>query len=127
MIYYKSSEKKSESFQLDLKKALAVEQFGVRAYACGLVGGVNNSNQGVLLKNTITELCCQYILTKIKDKHISDFKSFCHDQADTYLNAYGFGMTVDERDALVEGCKQLMTPFGADSWEEIDSVVNADE
>jgi hypothetical protein len=119
------SENDSESFKLFLRNGLPVEPFGVAACSYGLVGGVNNEDEGGLVKSQLAVLCCNYLITKKTNSVASKLVKGFRQEADTYLKSYGFGMTVGERDSLVEKCKKLMTPFGADSWAEIDAANSA--
>jgi hypothetical protein len=112
----KSSSSSNEKF---LKRIFAVEPFGAYIKALGMG---DNSEDG-LAKPILALLCCKYIYIGNKNDQISSFIKFFQNEANTYLEAGGFGMTVDEQMALAEDCEKLMVSFGAKSWEEINKAL----
>jgi len=123
IIYHNYSKSDSRDFATGFVRAATQEMFGVRGDALG--GEFDKYAVGVI-KVSLALDCCNYIFTKTGDKNIGylleDFKLIL----DAYKKAYWTdrGKSEAELVLLIKKLKDnnLMTPFGAETWEEIDTV-----
>lgn len=116
IIYFNSGSNIDKKF---LMRGLAVEMFGVKGEALG--GPFRQGEVGVI-KSILMKECCRYLADKTgKDIFFDMIKKYQIGE-DRYMKMFGFSTFYI--DGLVEKIKAegLMTPFGAESWEEVDSV-----
>ncbi len=120
IIYYNYSNNDSSNFSYFLRKGFALEMFGVRGNALGNF----NKNEVAVIKSWLANDCGNFIYKKTgsKDvaKQITEFKA----DLDRYMTSDG--LTLDYMLPIIKRIKDenLMTPFGAETWEEIDSVAS---
>ena len=101
--------------------ALAVEQFGIRAIALGM-----GNNESGLIKSRFAELCDKYIaLVKNADTCVYSMGEKQNYITGYYYELYSVGWPNNEIEAFVDYLKDnnLVTPFGADSWQDIDDAL----
>ena len=124
-IYFNYSDKGTDT----LRGALPVEQFGVRCKALG--GEFSNRMMDALLKPRFAALCCKNILP-IVDRQYYDFVNYLctryQQETVNYTEGYLLDRTLNYVDNLMAEAKlkNLFTPYGAETWAEIDAVVNAE-
>lgn len=108
-----------DKFKYYAMKGISVEQYGSCALALGM-----SLRESALIKGRMAKLCCEYIAGKKRSKTISKLAEFYQNHSDEYFIIFGNGMSISDVDALVEDCKKIMIPFGAENWEEIDAATN---
>ena len=116
IIYFNSSKNNDKSF---LTQGLAAEMFGVRGDA--LSGPFRQLEVGII-KSRLAKECCLYLANKTgKDMYTTLVKRFQSDE-DRYTKIFGFSTSYINGLVKKIETEGLMTPFGAETWEEIDSV-----
>ncbi len=124
MIYYNNSYRNSDN----LKNALLVEQFGVRCEALG--GEFSFENMSGLLKSRFAFLCCKSLLATVDKKNYDYVEYLCErfqTEIDYYTTESLGNRSLDQVNSLVANAKSknLVTPFGAKTWAEIDAANSA--
>lgn len=120
IIYYNYQKKDVNDFLVGLKKrGLPLEMFGVKGEALKGEFGVG---EVAVIKSLLARDCANYIAKKTGRKEFSDRVKSYQADLDRYLSETG--LTLENISKLVDRIKkeELMTPFGAETWEEIDSV-----
>lgn len=116
IIYFNSGSNIDKKF---LMKGLAVEMFGVRGDE---LSSPFRQGEVAVIKSILMHDCCNYLANKTDKKIFYDMVIRFQMDRDMYMKMWGF--TNSYIDGLVKKIKTegLMTPFGAETWEEIDSV-----
>lgn len=123
IFYYNTSDSKPSSFSDSIAYAIATEMFGSKGDALG--GEFNKYAVGVI-KQRLDLDCARYLAEKTKDKKLAGYVQGCQDLVDLYTQEYWIdkGQQMWYLEHLIKIIKEnnLMTPYGADTWEEIDSI-----
>jgi len=119
IVYYNYCENDLSHFILGLKKGLAVEMFGEKADALGIY----SKDEVGVIKSWLARDCCIYIGKKTGHKNIADRAGAFQKALDRYMS--GGNLTYEYMDPIIKTIKKegLITPFGAETWEEIDSAI----
>lgn len=120
IIYFNSSDTDSMLFSFYLRKGLAIEQYGVKGDALGEF----SKDEVAVIKSWLALDCVKYIAKKTKNEDVIKKSRSFQVEVDDYISSGNF--TYEDITPLIEKIKNegLMTPFGAETWEEIDSVAN---
>ena len=116
IVYFNSGSNIAKNF---LMKGLAVEMFGVKGEA---LKGPFRQGEIAVIKSRLVKECSRYLANKTGKKIFFDIVERYQLDEDDYMKM--FGLTSSYIDGLVKKIKTegLMAPFGAETWEEIDSV-----
>lgn len=114
----------SGNFVKRLKIIFEVEQFGTRGDA---LWDLSYAGIVAVIKESLAADCCSYLYQKTKDKFYKDQMEFHKENEVRYRTQVHSDST--KIDALILDIKKrgLMVPYGAKTWEEIDSVIAATE
>ncbi len=118
IIYFNFSDNDSEKFDFGLRRGLPLESFGLRAEALGIF----SKNEVGVIKSWLTRDCCVYIAKKTGNKNVLDRVKSYQSDLDDYMASGNF--IYEYMSPIIERIKKegLVTPFGAETWEEIDSI-----
>lgn len=117
VLYYNFS-RNDDNYSSFMFKGMAVDQFGVRGDA---LGGKIEKEKVAAIKQWLARDCYQYI-GKVKNKDFTRRSEGLQLLLEHYMTKYK--LDYDYISSIVDIIKEenLMTPFGADTWQEIDSI-----
>ncbi|MDD4106885.1 MAG: hypothetical protein PHX84_03030 [Candidatus Shapirobacteria bacterium] len=120
IIYDNYSSTDANLFSFLLRRGFALEPFGVRGDALGIF----NKNEVAVIKSWLARDCSNYIFEKTKNKDVKNQINEYDADLIRYMSDGGF--TYEYMSPIIERIKKegLMIPFGAETWEEIDSVAS---
>lgn len=122
IIYCNFSSSDLVKFQTMLIKGLAVEMFGVKGDALKNVFG---PHEVTAIKSYLAVDCCKHMYKLTGFTKFNDLAKSFQISADGYMSRYG--LRLEDINKLIKRIKSemLMTPYGAKTWIEIDSVINS--
>lgn len=123
IFYYNTSDSNPNYFSDSIAFGITMEMFGTKGDALG--GKFNKYAVGVI-KERLALDCGRYLAEKTKDKNMNGYVQARQETVDLYTQKYW----IDKRqqmwylEHLIKIIKEnnLITPFGAETWEEIDSI-----
>jgi len=118
IIYYNYSSSDTALFSFFLRKGLVAEMFGMKADALGIY----SKDEIGVIKSWLARDCAYNILIKTGNKDVKNQLREFQGDLDRYMSSGNF--TYEYMAQIIETIKKegLMTPFGAKTWEEIDSI-----